>query len=122
MVYQADCEHKVERFENLSDVSRCAPLRSQIPNACGSIGLLHSLLNLPTSVPISNDSALARFRAESLPLDPTARAKLLDETSFFEQAHKAAADSGQSSVPQTAEELDVDLHFISFVPAKGADG
>lgn len=93
----------------------------QIGNACGSIGLLHSLLNLPSSL-VSAHSALSKFYTESFPLSGTERAKLLDETSFFEEAHQAAAQSGQSKVPVTDDELDVDLHFISFVQASGEDG
>lgn len=45
----------------------------KIPNACGSIGLLHSLLNLPERGPdaLNPDSKLAQFKAESLPLSGT---------------------------------------------------
>ena len=51
------------------------------------------------------------------------RAKALDEATFFEEAHKRVAMSGQSTAPRTAEELDdVDLHFISFVEGTAEDG
>ena len=42
----------------------------QIPNACGSIGLLHALLNMPDdgALALTADSPLKRFKAESLPL------------------------------------------------------
>lgn len=45
----------------------------KIPNACGSIGLLHALLNLPERGPdaLSPDSKLLQFKAESLPLTGT---------------------------------------------------
>lgn len=118
--------------------SRCRMTneRWKIPNACGSIGLLHSLLNLPERGPdaLNPDSKLAQFKAESLPLSGTLfchllflrvgrywhictytgleRAKLLDETTFFTVAHTNAAQTGQSVVPT---DLDVDEHFIAFV-------
>ncbi|EAL23515.1 hypothetical protein CNBA1620 [Cryptococcus deneoformans B-3501A] len=89
-------------------------IKQTIPNACGSIGLLHSLLNLPERGPdaLSPDSKLAQFKAESLPLTGLERAKLLDETTFFTEAHTSAASTGQSVVPT---DLDVDEHFIAFV-------
>jgi hypothetical protein len=42
----------------------------QISNACGSIGLLHTLLNLPDDGPhaLNTDSPLRKFKAQSLPL------------------------------------------------------
>jgi ubiquitin carboxyl-terminal hydrolase L3 len=113
-------------------------LIEQIPNACGSIGLLHALLNLPASGPyaLKPDSPLLRFKAASLALSRKSRrpshtfvadqyitavdrAKLLDEADFFEAAHSAAAQAGQSAVP---EDLDVDTHFIAFIEAENAKG
>ncbi|RSH80913.1 ubiquitinyl hydrolase 1 [Apiotrichum porosum] len=93
-------------------------IKQTISNACGSIGLLHTLLNLPEGS-LKPDSPLVKFKAETLPLDPLARAKLLDEADFFEEAHTAAAQSGQSAVPT---DLDVDTHFIAFVEATNAKG
>lgn len=96
----------------------------QIGNACGSIGLLHSLLNLPSSGPhsLTESSPLASFKSSTLPLTGLERAKRLDQADFFSKAHEAASKAGQSSVPETEEEKDVDLHFISFVKAEGSDG
>ena len=47
------------------------------------------------------------------------RAKLLDEADFFQVAHTAAAQTGQSAVP---DDLDVDTHFIAFVQAENDQG
>lgn len=45
--------------------------QGQIPNACGSIGLLHALMNLPDEgeLALKADSPLKRFKGETLPLD-----------------------------------------------------
>ncbi|KLT40789.1 cysteine proteinase [Cutaneotrichosporon oleaginosum] len=95
-------------------------IKQQIPNACGSIGLLHALLNLPES-DLEKDSKLLQFKKASLPLDAQKKADLLDETDFFSEAHTATAQSGQSEVPSGAA-LDVDNHFIAFVQAKNEAG
>ena len=42
-----------------------------------------------------------------------ARAKLLETSPFFESAHESASQGGQSAVP---ENVDVDTHFIAFIP------
>jgi ubiquitin carboxyl-terminal hydrolase L3 len=98
----------------------------QIGNACGSIGLLHSLLNLPRDASpyaLPRDSLLTKFYNDTKDMTGLERAKALNDATFFEEAHKRVAESGQSSVPRTAEELDdVDLHFISFVEGTAADG
>ncbi|KAH8088235.1 hypothetical protein HD553DRAFT_348742 [Filobasidium floriforme] len=99
-------------------------IKQTTANACGSIGLLHSLLNLPpsTTTSISPDSPLSTFKLQSLPLSPLARAKLLDETPFFETAHQNSVAAGQSRVPEGVEERETDLHFIAFVKGGHADG
>ncbi|KAK1924210.1 peptidase C12, ubiquitin carboxyl-terminal hydrolase [Papiliotrema laurentii] len=91
-------------------------IKQTISNACGSIGLLHALLNLPDTgaYALAADSPLRQFKAETLPLPPLERAKKLDEATFFESAHTTAAQAGQSAVP---EDLDVDTHFIAFIEA-----
>lgn len=94
----------------------------------GSIGLLHSLLNLPptttttSTTTISPTSPLSTFKKQSLPLSPYARAKLLDETPFFETAHQSSVAAGQSRVPEGEEERETDLHFIAFVKGVHVDG
>ncbi|WWC70192.1 uncharacterized protein I206_104142 [Kwoniella pini CBS 10737] len=96
-------------------------IKQTIPNACGSIGLLHALLNLPEKGQDALDpnSQLMKFKSASLPLSPIDRAKLLDESNFFSEAHLSASQSGQSSIP---DDLDVDTHFIAFIEAINENG
>ncbi|KAJ9100102.1 hypothetical protein QFC19_005782 [Naganishia cerealis] len=69
------------------------------------------------------DSPLAKFYQETKDMSGVEKAAALDAATFFEEAHKRVAESGQSTVPRTAEELEqVDLHFISFVEGTAADG
>ncbi|ORY33958.1 peptidase C12, ubiquitin carboxyl-terminal hydrolase [Naematelia encephala] len=96
-------------------------IKQTIPNACGSIGLLHALLNLPDSGPyaLKADSPLVKFKQASIPLNTVDRAKLLDESTFFSEAHTSAAQTGQSAVPT---DLDIDTHFIAFIEAENENG
>ena len=89
-----------------------------IRNACGLIGLLHCTTNLD-SVAIQRDSLLESLIKELTPLNPTDRAQALHDSAALEEAHKEAAQRGDSVAPR-AEDYDDDHAFIAFV--KGKDG
>lgn len=52
------------------------------------------------------------------PLDPGARAQLLEKTPALATAHREAASQGATEAPQAQD--NVDLHYVSFV--RGTDG
>lgn len=56
---------------------------------------------------------------EAIPLDPRARADLIETTESLQTAHQAAAVEGSSAVPNAED--DVDLHYICFVKSKVND-
>ena len=90
-----------------------------IGHACGSIGLLHCALNGAPAAHILPGSKLERIRAEALPKTMLPRARVLEESEFYEAAHRDAAHQGQSDLPPT-EFDDTGNHFVAFV--KGTDG
>ncbi|KAF9220584.1 peptidase C12, ubiquitin carboxyl-terminal hydrolase 1 [Gyrodon lividus] len=90
-------------------------MKQTISNACGTMGLIHSLAN--SDVLFAPESPLAKFIDECRDKSPEERAKLLETTPLFEQIHASAASSGQTEVPQ---DLDTDLHFTCFVRAPTA--
>jgi len=92
-------------------------IKQTISNACGTIGLLHALAN--SDVTIDPTSPLAKFFTEVMPLSPELRAKTLQETHLFADAHVTAASLGQSAVPSVND--DVDLHFIVFIQAMSSE-
>ncbi|KAJ8597290.1 cysteine proteinase [Rhizopogon salebrosus TDB-379] len=90
-------------------------MKQTISNACGTMGLLHALIN--SDVTFAPEGPLAKFIEECQDKTPLERAKTLEETFLFEQIHTSAATSGQTAVP---EDLDTDLHFTCFVRAPDA--
>jgi ubiquitin carboxyl-terminal hydrolase L3 len=90
----------------------------QVPNACGTVGILHALANASTlcggSVELREGSWLDRFLRRSLPLDADARAAALEADVEVEAAHSDVVQEGQSAVVD-----DTWQHFIAFVPAGG---
>jgi ubiquitin carboxyl-terminal hydrolase L3 len=72
-----------------------------IGNACGSIGMVHCLLNGEANKFIRPNSALDMIRKEAIPKkDMLERAKVLEESTLFEAAHKEAAAMGDTQADE----------------------
>lgn len=91
--------------------------KQTIGHACGSIGLLHSLINGPAVDFIKPDSDLAAIRNIAISLDTTKRAKMLYNSEPFELAHKSVEMAGDSYADPTGEREGG--HFVSFVKSGG---
>ena len=92
--------------------------KQTIRNACGLIGLLHSVCNGATRDRITPGSDLDELLKEAIPLKPVDRADLLYRSEALESAHAQAASKGDTIAPEA--DADVDLHFVAFVKdAKG---
>ncbi|KAF3764838.1 hypothetical protein M406DRAFT_70650 [Cryphonectria parasitica EP155] len=93
--------------------------KQTIGNACGSIGLLHSVINGPAAQFILPGSDLEKIRRDAIPLTMADRAKMLYDSQPFEAAHAAVANLGDT-IPGAPVEGHTGHHFVSFV--KGTDG
>ncbi|KAK2044626.1 ubiquitin carboxyl-terminal hydrolase, family 1 [Colletotrichum somersetense] len=92
--------------------------RQTIRNACGLMGLLHAVANGPAREYIQKPSDLNTLIENAVPLDPVARAQLLENTPALATAHREAASQGATEAPEASD--DVDLHYVCFV--RGDDG
>ncbi|KAK2730341.1 ubiquitin carboxyl-terminal hydrolase, family 1 [Colletotrichum kahawae] len=92
--------------------------RQTIRNACGLMGLLHAASNGPAREYIQQPSDLNTLLENAEPLDPVARAQLLEKTPALATAHREAASQGATEAPQAQD--DIDLHYVCFV--RGNDG
>tara|TARA_R110002003_G_scaffold95_1_gene7239 strand:- start:16800 stop:17501 length:702 start_codon:yes stop_codon:yes gene_type:complete len=91
--------------------------KQTIGHACGSIGLLHSVINGSAVDFIKPDSDLAAIRSRAIPLDMTKRAEMLYNSELFERAHKSVELAGDSYADLTGERDGG--HFVSFVKSGG---
>ena len=91
--------------------------KQTIGHACGSIGLLHSVINGPAVDFIKRDSDLAAIRNLAIPLDMVKRAEMLYNSEPFELAHKSVEQAGNSYADPT-DGRDGG-HFVSFVKSGG---
>ena len=90
--------------------------KQTIGNACGLFGLLHAVSNGYARSQITPGSDLDSLLREAVPLYPADRAELLEETDSLEQAHQAAAVTGDTAAPNAED--NVDLHFVCFVKSE----
>lgn len=90
-------------------------MRQTVGNACGTVGILHSILNNSDTVPYGE--TLVSFKAECAGVDPMDRAKKLEQSQNIAEMHATAASSGQTAAPSPEEK--VNLHFVAFVCVDG---
>ncbi|EHY53075.1 ubiquitinyl hydrolase 1 [Exophiala dermatitidis] len=88
--------------------------KQTIRNACGLIGLLHSVTNGAARDQIVPGSDLHKLLQQAVPItDPDERAELLYNSKALEAAHATAAAKGDTEAPEA--DAKVDLHFVAFV-------
>jgi ubiquitin carboxyl-terminal hydrolase L3 len=92
--------------------------KQTIGNACGSIGLVHCLLNSEASKHIQPNSILDNIRKDALPKSIWERAKVLEDSEEYEKAHADAAKLGDTTAPIQVGEDHTGQHFVAFVKAK----
>lgn len=91
-------------------------MKQTVGNACGTVGILHSLLNNTSRIQIGD--ILSKFKTDCVSVDPAERADLLANSEVIAGKHAQAASSGQTAAPSAEEK--VRLHFIAFVSVDGA--
>jgi len=112
-------EGKTE-YEGMGEQEPVIWFKQTIGNACGSIGLVHCVLNGDAARHILPGSTLEQIKNEALPKTIWDRARVLENSEAFEKAHEDAAMLGDSVVPTPEEGHRTGGHFVAFV--KGKDG
>ncbi|KAJ3152492.1 Ubiquitin carboxyl-terminal hydrolase isozyme L3 [Geranomyces variabilis] len=91
-------------------------VRQTIGNACGTIGLLHALVNNADELEL-NDGPLKDIIAQTRDLSPDERASVLETSAALARVHEESSQEGQTVAPP--RDSDVDLHFICIVQKEG---
>ncbi|EFA84077.1 peptidase C12 family protein [Heterostelium album PN500] len=91
-------------------------MKQYIGNACGTIGVVHSVLNNANVIKFK-DGFFKNFLNTTTNLNVEQRATALALNTEIEKSHEISALQGQSSVPD--EDEPVILHFVSFVNVDG---
>ncbi|KAK0120411.1 hypothetical protein ONS96_010626 [Cadophora gregata f. sp. sojae] len=93
--------------------------KQTIGHACGSIGLLHCLLNSPARHHLRPDSIALQIREAAIPLKMEERARMLYDNEAFLEAHQSVAEMGDTSAPGAEEGERLGQHFVAFVKGEG---
>ena len=107
---QSEAERIIQSGQFISPSVRF--MKQTISNACGTIALLHSILNAREYKDeglVKDISYLARFMENTKHMSPDEIASFLTKDSEIEVIHSDAATEGQSE-----QSMDVDSHFICF--------
>jgi len=91
-------------------------MEQTIGNACGTIGVIHSVLNNSSTL-LQGKGFFHNFYEKTKGISSKERAAALEADVEIEGAHSTTASEGQSKAP--GAEDDVDLHFVSFVHVDG---
>eukprot|EP00934_Nitzschia_sp_Nitz4_P004874 Nitzschia sp. Nitz4//scaffold5_size260463//47006//47728//NITZ4_000950-RA/size260463-processed-gene-0.55-mRNA-1//1//CDS//3329555244//4864//frame0 len=96
-------------------------IRQRIGNACGTIGLLHALLNVPEGIRIfTPGSWLEDFQRDCpVPLSPIAKAERLEKDGKIAKLHDAATSSESNATGRGSLDDKVETHFVAFVHVQG---
>jgi len=91
--------------------------KQTVGNACGTVGLIHAILNNKDKLEFASGSFLENFEKNTQGKTPDERAVILEEDEGLDRAHESAAAEGQSS--QISMEEVLNTHFITFVEKEG---
>jgi ubiquitin carboxyl-terminal hydrolase L3 len=91
--------------------------KQRIGNACGTIGLLHALMNVPEPIRIfTQDSWLANFQRDCpIPLDPVSKAETLEADSKIATLHDQATSSEDNQTSRGNLDDQLITHFVALV-------
>ena len=85
-------------------------MKQTVGNACGTVGLLQTIINAKENLSIQKDSYIEKFLNKTASMTSDERAEYLSNDDEIEATHESAATLGQSE--QIHEE--VNTHFVCF--------
>eukprot|EP00127_Corallochytrium_limacisporum_P002656 Clim_evm92s134 gene=Clim_evmTU92s134 len=113
--YRREEEEKINK-EGQTVSDQVVFVRQYIGNACGTIGMLHGLLNCQEEVP--QEGYLKDLKEKFEGKTAEERGDLLMADDELDKAHGEAGSEGQTSAPEAEEE--VNLHFVTFSCVDGS--
>lgn len=92
-------------------------MRQFVGNACGTIGVLHAVLNNQKDIPFESASTLEAFLQATKDMNAEDRGHHLETDKGISDAHKESAQEGQTEAPSADDKIQP--HFIALVHNNG---
>lgn len=86
-----------------------------LPNACGTIAVIHSILNNLSHCRVIPDSWLSKFIEKSKTMTPEERANYIESNDEIQEIHEGAAVEDTTPI----NDEDAMNHFIAFIEKDG---
>lgn len=122
LIFLFPCSDVYEEFRSKEDAELKAKniqhpkelfyLRQYVHNACGTIALVHAVLNNP-DIELTEGSVMKKYLDATRDLSPEERGKVLENDAGFTETHESVANEGQTAAPDINEK--VYHHFVAFV-------
>ena len=113
---KAEKEGGKEEKEKQTVLSSVYHMKQTVGNACGTIALIHALLNNLSSLSLPSDSWIQKFYNDTKAASFEERAVSLCNDDKIEEKHQGLATEAVSDVNHSIND---NLHFICFVEKEG---
>jgi len=114
--YDAFCKEQDDKIGSSEAASDVYYMKQTIHNACGTVGIIHSLANNVESLDLE-DGTLKKFLVDTKNLSPEERGETLEKSHPIADAHLEFAAEGQTAAPNPEDQ--VVTHFVSFIEKNG---
>jgi len=112
-----DKESKLPSGDGVEPVGNVMLIEQSIGNACGTVAILHALVNNYKALDLDKSEYLKGLYAKLKSLSPEERAKVVEGETELSCAHEETALQGQTAAPDANE--DTELHFVTFIQNDG---
>uniref|UniRef100_U5EVC7 Ubiquitin carboxyl-terminal hydrolase n=1 Tax=Corethrella appendiculata TaxID=1370023 RepID=U5EVC7_9DIPT len=114
-------QHRAQQDELLKKKDNSYPdtmfyTKQFIHNACGTIALVHGILN-NIDIELEPTGVIKKYYDKCRYMTPEERGKILEEDMSFTDAHQIVAMEGQTEAPSIDDK--VNHHFITFIHYDG---
>ncbi|THD26044.1 Ubiquitin carboxyl-terminal hydrolase [Fasciola hepatica] len=92
-------------------------IKQTAEQACGSVAILHALINNNELIPVEPGSQLDRLANKIRKMTPVERGQAVEQDKNLFDLHETMAKEGQTRTP--AREHDVDQLYVCFIHHKG---
>lgn len=117
LIYPLGEQKIITKDENNVDDKNVWFIKQTIPNACGTIALLHILGNLRKKFPLDESSVADLFFKKVHDMSSDERAKELEKNIEIKKLHKEFAEPG--TTPLSNDVANVDTHYTVFLEENG---